>query len=88
MLINSANASLSDEMFITTYLNTINKNNKLIVGEENDLYSDILSVKNVNLLVEKLPKSVDAKIRSRVDKKEAQIFYKDDKMYVKFKNVW
>ena len=61
------------------------KNNKLIVGEENDLYSDILSVKNVNLLVEKLPKSVDAKIRSRVDKKEAQIFYKDDKMYVKFK---
>lgn len=49
------------------------KNNKVILGEEKDLYSNELVINNINILVDKLPERAYAKIRYRAKESLATI---------------
>ncbi|MBQ8871504.1 MAG: tRNA 2-thiouridine(34) synthase MnmA [Bacilli bacterium] len=49
------------------------KNNKVILGEEKDLYSNELIIANINILVDKLPNRAYAKIRYRAKEALATI---------------
>lgn len=49
------------------------KNNKVILGEEKDLYSNELIITNINILVDKLPNRAYAKIRYRAKEALATI---------------
>lgn len=60
------------------------KNNALIVGENNKLYKTGLIAKNINILVDELPSTVYAKIRSRGPKEKATLEINNDKIIVKF----
>jgi len=48
-------------------------NNRLITGENNDLFHNSLVAKEINLLVDFLPKNVEAKIRSRSSLEKASL---------------
>ena len=59
---------------IPLYVIEINKqNNTIVLGEEKDLYNNILIATDVNLLVDLLPKEVMAKVRYRSKISKAQI---------------
>lgn len=59
--------------------------NKITLGEENKLYKRELVCANINLLVDKLPPKVEAKIRFRAKPAKAKIeFINDDKIKVIF----
>ena len=60
-------------------------NNQIIVCENKDLFKDKLIAKNVNLLVDELPTSCFAKIRSRGVLAECNVLLKDNLLYVTFK---
>lgn len=63
------------------------KNNNVIVGKENDLYSDELYAKDTNWLVnvnKKKPLNCLAKIRYRAKESLATVFFGDDKIRVLF----
>lgn len=49
------------------------KNNKVVLGEEKDLYSNELVITNTNILVNKLPDKVMAKIRYRAKEASANL---------------
>lgn len=54
------------------------KNNKLIVGKNEDLMHNTLIANNIHLLTEKLPEEVDAKVRSRATLEKAKLFIIDE----------
>ena len=58
-------------------------NNKLIVGSNDDLFSRELVAKDINLLVDRLPDELYAKVRSRGQLKPCEVSISDNKMYVK-----
>ena len=60
-------------------------NNNVIVGSNDDLMHDELIAEDINLLVDKLPDEVYAKVRSRGNLKEVNVSLEDNKMRVKFK---
>ena len=60
-------------------------NNRLIVGDNEDLFKDKLIANNVNLLVSSLPFECMAKVRSRGSLAPCTIQYQDDKLIVTFK---
>lgn len=59
--------------------------NQLIVGNNEELYSDTLIAKNINILVDNMPTNVLVKIRSRAELVEAKLDIKDDYIIVRFK---
>ena len=59
-------------------------NNNVIVGSNDDLFHDKLVAGNVNLLVDKLPDEVFAKVRSRGSLKQVKVELYNDKLLVKF----
>lgn len=60
-------------------------NNNVIVGTNDDLMHDKLVAEDINLLVDKLPNELYAKVRSRGNLKEVNVILEDDKMIVNFK---
>lgn len=63
-----------------------NINNKLIVGPNSSLFNNKLVAKNVNLLVDEIPKVVFAKVRSRGVLKPCEVeLIDDDKIVVRLK---
>lgn len=60
-------------------------NNNVIVGSNDDLMHDKLIAEDINLLVDKLPNELYAKVRSRGNLKEVNVILEDDKMIVNFK---
>lgn len=60
-------------------------NNEIVVCENEELFKDKLIAKNVNLLVNELPTTCMAKIRSRGALAKCNVLYKDEKLYVNFK---
>ena len=58
-------------------------NNKLIVGSNDDLFSDSLIAGNVNLLTDSIPDDVYVKVRSRSKLKKCIVEFVDCKMYIK-----
>lgn len=54
------------------------KTNTIVLGDEKDLYSDTLIATNVNVLVDKLPSRVMAKVRYRSKEAKASIEYIDE----------
>lgn len=56
------------------YIIEIDKNNnRLVVGENDDLLHNTLVAKEINLLVDSLPKNVEAKVRSRASLEKATL---------------
>jgi tRNA-specific 2-thiouridylase len=62
-------------------VNIDTNNNQVILGREKDLYNDKLIAKNVNILVDELPKKVLAKIRYRAKAELASLNKIDDDTY-------
>ena len=65
------------------------KNNNIIVGKEEELYSNTLYANNVNWLVDidkTTPLECLAKIRYRAKEAEAKVYFEEDKIKVIFKN--
>ena len=62
-------------------VNIDTNNNQVILGREKDLYNDKLIAKNVNILVDELPKKVLAKIRYRAIATKATLNKIDDDTY-------
>lgn len=61
--------------------------NTITLGEENKLYKSELTCTNINLLVDKLPANVEAKIRFRAKAAKARIeVLEDDKLKVIFED--
>jgi len=58
--------------------------NRIVVGEKKDLLTKVLSVENLNILVDNLPKRTFAKIRYRHKEAECRIFLEEDKARVFF----
>lgn len=61
------------------------KDNKIIVGSNADLYKGTLIATNINILVDDLQSNVYAKIRSRAMPSPAIVELKDNKLIVQFK---
>lgn len=59
--------------------------NEVIVGNNEELFNTKLTAKNINILVDKLPSKVYAKIRSRSTPEEAEIIQNTDTIEVTFK---
>ncbi len=62
-------------------VNIDTNNNQVILGREKDLYNDKLIAKNVNILVDELPKKVLAKIRYRAIATKATLNKIDNDTY-------
>lgn len=73
--------SYSEPLYVTK-IDTLN--NKVIVSVNDDLFKDELVASNINLLVDKLPDEIYAKIRSRAIPALVKVTFMDDKMVVKF----
>ncbi len=75
------NISYKEPLYVTC-IDSINNN--VIVGSNDDLFHDKLIAGNVNLLVDKLPNEIYAKVRSRGNLKRVNVEFINDKMLVKF----
>ena len=61
--------------------------NKIIVGPNEDLFEDTLIATDLNILVEQMPTTVLAKVRSRGEKAKAKLeFISDNSVRVKFQS--
>ena len=75
------NISYKEPLYVTC-IDSINNN--VIVGSNDDLFHDKLIAGNINLLVDKLPNEIYAKVRSRGNLKRVNVEFINDKMLVKF----
>lgn len=68
------------------YVIDINKEtNEVIVGNNDDLFSNNLVANNINILVDKIPEYCMAKVRSRGVLSPCQVKLEDNKLFVTFK---
>lgn len=75
------NISYKEPLYVTC-IDSINNN--VIVGSNDDLFHDKLIAGNINLLVDKLPDEIYAKVRSRGNLKRVNVEFINDKLLVKF----